>query len=306
MLERWWAEAPETFSVARDRDGVVTGCFSLLDSRTLRPSLVARRSRGRGVGAPPARASAPEGPARARPPALARRGARRAAVRVAGGVLAGRQARVHGAAPARCGASTSSSTTSRPTGRSSSSSASARFPAPAAVLDGVEYTSVVLDFGPGLGRRLARRARRAELGVDEEPELDEVARELSVQGERVSLTPLEFGLLRHLREREGRAVARRGAPRRGVGHRVHRRQQRRRRRRAVAAPQARPGGAGRRDRPRQRLPPARRLARAPELTRTGGRGSRPPVRRSSERAVARARARRCAAAAPAGTSRYVT
>jgi len=40
VLERWWAEAPETFSVARDRDGLVTGWFSLLDSRTLHPSLV--------------------------------------------------------------------------------------------------------------------------------------------------------------------------------------------------------------------------------------------------------------------------
>ena len=35
-----------------------------------------------------------------------------------------------------------------------------------------------------------------------------MARELSVQGERVALTPLEFGLLAHLRGREGRGVAR--------------------------------------------------------------------------------------------------
>jgi hypothetical protein len=39
ILERWWDEAPETFFVARDRDGLVTGCFSLLESATLRPSL---------------------------------------------------------------------------------------------------------------------------------------------------------------------------------------------------------------------------------------------------------------------------
>ena len=40
VLERWWAEAPGTFSVARDRDGLVTGWFALLDSGTLHPFLV--------------------------------------------------------------------------------------------------------------------------------------------------------------------------------------------------------------------------------------------------------------------------
>ena len=79
---------------------------------------------------------------------------------------------------------------------------------PAAVLDGVEYTSVVLDFGPGSVDGWLAGLLAAELGVDEAPELDAVARELSVQGERVSLAPLEFGLLAHLSEREGRAVAR--------------------------------------------------------------------------------------------------
>jgi Transcriptional regulatory protein, C terminal len=81
-------------------------------------------------------------------------------------------------------------------------------PGGAAVLDGVEYTSVVLDFGPGSVDGWLARLVAAELGVAEEPELDELARELAVQGVRISLTPLELGLLRHLREREGRAVAR--------------------------------------------------------------------------------------------------
>jgi Transcriptional regulatory protein, C terminal len=78
----------------------------------------------------------------------------------------------------------------------------------AAVLDGVEYTSVVLDFGPGSVDGWLAGLVATELGLAEEPELDEVARELAVQGARVSLTPLEFGLLRHLRDREGHAVAR--------------------------------------------------------------------------------------------------
>ena len=78
----------------------------------------------------------------------------------------------------------------------------------AAILDGREYASVVLDFGPGsVDGWLASLAAR-ELGVDDEPQLDESARELAVQGRLVSLTPLELGLFRHLREREGRIVTR--------------------------------------------------------------------------------------------------
>lgn len=81
-------------------------------------------------------------------------------------------------------------------------------PGAAAQLDGVDYTSVVLDFGPGSVDGWLASLVAAELGVDDEPELDDAARELAVQGERISLTPLEFALLRHLREREGKAVAR--------------------------------------------------------------------------------------------------
>jgi Transcriptional regulatory protein, C terminal len=78
----------------------------------------------------------------------------------------------------------------------------------AAELDGVEYASVVLDFGPGSVDGWLASLVADELGVDDEPELDEEARELAVGGERVALTPLEFGLFRHLREREGRSVTR--------------------------------------------------------------------------------------------------
>jgi hypothetical protein len=41
LLERWLAEAPETFSVVRDRDGAVAGFFALFTADMLRPSLVA-------------------------------------------------------------------------------------------------------------------------------------------------------------------------------------------------------------------------------------------------------------------------
>ena len=90
------------------------------------------------------------------------------------------------------------------------------------------------------------------------------ARELAVQGERVALTPLEFGLFRHLREREGQIVTRGellrevwGTEFTGGSNVVD----------AVVRSLRRKLGArrGRGDRARQRLPPARRLARAPEL-----------------------------------------
>lgn len=75
-------------------------------------------------------------------------------------------------------------------------------------IDGVEYTSVVLDFGPGSVDGWLAELVGAELGVGDEPSPDETARELSVHGERVALTPLEFGLFSHLRQCEGKAVSR--------------------------------------------------------------------------------------------------
>jgi hypothetical protein len=78
----------------------------------------------------------------------------------------------------------------------------------AVTLDGIDYTSVGLDFGAGSVDGWLASLVAAELGVGDEPTVDEDARELGVQGKRVTLTPLEFALFRHLREREGRTVSR--------------------------------------------------------------------------------------------------
>ena len=75
-------------------------------------------------------------------------------------------------------------------------------------LDGVEYSSVVLDFGPGSVDGWLAELVADELGVGGGDELDEEALELTMQGVQVALTPLEFGLFRHLRDREGRSVSR--------------------------------------------------------------------------------------------------
>jgi Transcriptional regulatory protein, C terminal len=208
LLERWWAAAPETFSVARDRDGVVTGCFSLLDSGTLHPSLVR--------GDPVIDAWTRDIREHAPPKGQLVLGLRRWLDAECGELPCATQAacwldakRTYMALRPRL-RRMYVVVRDVPTYWPVVEKLGFRpLPGAAAVLDGVEYTSVVLDFGPGSVDGWLAGLVAAELGVAEEPELDEAARELVVQGVRVSLTPLEFGLLRHLREREGRAVPRR-------------------------------------------------------------------------------------------------
>ena len=75
-------------------------------------------------------------------------------------------------------------------------------------LDDRDYASVVLDFGAGSVDGWLARLVAAELGLDDDAPLDESARELTVGGRRVALTPLEFGVLRHLDAAAGRTVSR--------------------------------------------------------------------------------------------------
>jgi hypothetical protein len=70
------------------------------------------------------------------------------------------------------------------------------------------YHSAMLDFGPSsvdgwLGRLVAE-----ELGVEEDGLLDCAARELVLNGRRVGLTRLEFGVMEFLQRRTGEAVPR--------------------------------------------------------------------------------------------------
>lgn len=76
-------------------------------------------------------------------------------------------------------------------------------------LDGRRYRSAVLDFGPGSVDGWLTDLAAAELGLEgESPLLDVGARELVLPHGRTELTPLEFGLLRYLMDREGQAVSR--------------------------------------------------------------------------------------------------
>ncbi|MDF0749163.1 winged helix-turn-helix domain-containing protein [Marinobacter sp. 71-i] len=77
------------------------------------------------------------------------------------------------------------------------------------VLDGHHYHSAVLDFGPASVDGWLADLAAAELGVQREVELlDPDARELVLDEGRVTLTPLEFGVMRYLVARQGKAVSR--------------------------------------------------------------------------------------------------
>lgn len=73
---------------------------------------------------------------------------------------------------------------------------------------GRDYTSVVLDFGPGSVDGWLAGLVATELGLADELQVDAEARELVIADRRVQLTPLEFAVLTCLQQREGRSVTR--------------------------------------------------------------------------------------------------
>jgi hypothetical protein len=76
------------------------------------------------------------------------------------------------------------------------------------VLDGLAYHAAVLDFGPSSIDGWLSSLVAAELRVDEESLLDVAQRQLVLDGERIDLTNLEFGLFQYLHERPGQVVER--------------------------------------------------------------------------------------------------
>jgi hypothetical protein len=79
-------------------------------------------------------------------------------------------------------------------------------------LEGVRHVGLILDFGPQSVDGWLSRLVASTLGLPEETQaplrLDEAARELLVDGQRVALTAREFELLAYLMQREGQAVKR--------------------------------------------------------------------------------------------------
>jgi hypothetical protein len=76
-------------------------------------------------------------------------------------------------------------------------------------LDGVQYHTAMLDFGPELFNGWLTSLVGRELGVVQpEDILDVEARQLILDGHRIALTPTEFAVLHYLVQREGKVVTR--------------------------------------------------------------------------------------------------
>jgi len=75
-------------------------------------------------------------------------------------------------------------------------------------VDGQEYHTAMLDLGASSVDGWLARLVAAELGVDDDGLLDSAGRELVLDGRRVGLTKLEFGVMEFLQSHAGQAVAR--------------------------------------------------------------------------------------------------
>jgi DNA-binding winged helix-turn-helix (wHTH) protein len=75
-------------------------------------------------------------------------------------------------------------------------------------VDGDSYSTAMLDFGPSSVDGWLARLVACELGVDDDGLLDSAARELVLDGRRVNLTKLEFGVMEYLQRHAGQAVPR--------------------------------------------------------------------------------------------------
>jgi Transcriptional regulatory protein, C terminal len=81
-------------------------------------------------------------------------------------------------------------------------------PGPPIELDGLPIHSLSLDFGPRSVDGWLAGLVTSELALDIDPRLDAGARTLTINGEPIALTKLEFELLRHLHQRSGKTVPR--------------------------------------------------------------------------------------------------
>lgn len=212
ILARWWEHAGESFSVIRDRDGVVTGFFYLLQTHHLSPPLVfgdpvaeswwrhlrdhpvpqgqlvlgLRRWLDLDHGEAPCASQAASWLDVKRTYMEMRPRLRRIYVAV-------QDVATYWPVVERLGFQPVPGAGDGP-------------PEAHQVGEGT-YSSVVLDFGPGSVDGWLAGLVGAELGAGEDP-LDPSSRELSIEGRRVGLTPLEFSLLVCLDANAGEAVSR--------------------------------------------------------------------------------------------------
>lgn len=75
--------------------------------------------------------------------------------------------------------------------------------------DGVVYHSAVLDFGPSSVDGWLADLLTEELGLEDSIAVDTEAGEIRLNGQRIALTPLELGVIDHLHRQEGKVATRR-------------------------------------------------------------------------------------------------
>jgi hypothetical protein len=207
LIAAWWAEAPESFSVVRDRDGIVAAFFILLDNATMLPPAVedpvvrqwVEHLRNERI------------PRDERVLGLRRwldidHGESPCASQAACWLDVKRTYMALRPDLRRIYVTVTDVPTYWPTVEKLGFRAVTETPAE---LDGTGYASVFLDFGPGSVDGWLAGLVAAELGLEPSLRLDETANEVVVEGEPISLTPLEFGVLARLDQAAGRAVTRR-------------------------------------------------------------------------------------------------
>ena len=207
QLASWWDEEPTTFSVVRDRDGVVTGFFSLLATEHIRRPKTFADPIVAGWAQHLRDNPVPKGQVvlGLRRWLDAERGELPCAAQAACWLDVKRAYMALRPALRRMYVVVHDVPTYWPVVEKLGFRPIAE---DVTEIGGVGYASVALDFGPGSVDGWLARLVGAELGIDDELSSDTGARELTVRGRPVALTPLEFGLVEHLRQCEGKAVSR--------------------------------------------------------------------------------------------------
>lgn len=209
LMRHWWDRAPETFSVVRDRDDQIAGYFQLLTSRDLRTSDV--------IGDPVVdawRDHLREAPVPRGQVVLGFRrwldiegGEAPGATQAASWLDVKRTYMALRPHLRRIYVVVRDAATYWPVVERLGFRLLPEY-ARTTTIDGVPYTSVMLDFGPRSVDGWLAGLVGAELGVSSWM-LNEDSHEISVGAQRIGLTPLEFAVLDRLRRIPGRTVPRR-------------------------------------------------------------------------------------------------
>jgi predicted protein tyrosine phosphatase len=215
LLEAWWRRVPTAFSVIRDRDGAIIAFYCLLDMQAIAPPLIRSDPvvqkwhrhlqdhpilRGQTVVGVRQFLDLENGSGPS-----ASRSACWLDVKRTYMTLRPHLRRVYAAGPVLPSLGPVLETLGF---RALPVPEAGRKAAPTLVSPQLDPSNLVLDFGPGSVDSWLAGLVAAEIGIDVGPALDETARELTLDGRQIRLTPLEIGVLKTLLGADGKAVSR--------------------------------------------------------------------------------------------------